>query len=626
MSLFCGWLAADENNSGKQVVGAMQRALRVHPGQAEAIWQSANLTVGLLELPEAEPVESVYAPAVSADRRFWLWMAGEAFDGGGWIKFADATETRTLSFRQRLLEKLLASGVDAISKLDGEYQIALWDSRERELTILNDRFGSLPLYWANTSSGFAFAGGVRGVLMAPGVSAAPDTEAIREAVSFGGYRLGDRTNVAAVKMVAGASVVSVRNGLPSFRRYWHWRDIPPVNQRPIPELIEELHGHWQLAIKRRLAGAKRPGQTLSGGLDSRAILAEAAPQTDSWTAITYGVAGCDDERYARRAAEAVGASWMFQELYGQGDLDSAGWLEQRTRYIQQADGLMDLTDSMHLETLPLQAKTIDTHLSGYIGDAVSGPTFNEVTTPEDVLRKLPYYGTELGLDYSEAVALAETMVEHLSGAPARFALFDHKLPQATNRWCAAWRPWLRVRRPFTDYAFFDFCQGLPTVVRGELNLHERWLRSKYPTCFSSIPNQKTGMPILTPNWLLQAERARRFAWKKVQPTLAQLSLPVRPRVRNYTADEIYWRTPKARQRIEGAILDPDSISCRVLGRDKVTALVQRWFDQAAAPTQVIGAMYVYEMYHRALPAVLKTAAATSFNLAAQAASTDNKGL
>jgi len=106
------WLLSDESNflnsSGSFVVGAMLRALRVHSGQTEAVWQSANLAVGLLELPEAEPIETIYAPAVSADGRFWLWMAGEAFDGGGWIEFTDATETRTLAFRQRLLATMLA--------------------------------------------------------------------------------------------------------------------------------------------------------------------------------------------------------------------------------------------------------------------------------------------------------------------------------------------------------------------------------------------------------------------------------------------------------------------------------------------------------------------------------------
>src|SRR5262249_19531203 len=152
------------------------------------------------------------------DGRHYLWMAGEAFDGGGLIEEVDAGRSRTLAFRCALLARLLERGADAIGQLDGEYQIVLWDARERRLVLLNDRFGGLPLYWARSPDGFAFAGGVRGVLMAPGVPRDPDPEAIRESVTFGGFRLGDRTNVAAVKMLPGASVVTVEDGRPTFRR------------------------------------------------------------------------------------------------------------------------------------------------------------------------------------------------------------------------------------------------------------------------------------------------------------------------------------------------------------------------------------------------------------------------
>ena len=56
----------------------------------------------------------------------------------------------------------LAAMSRAIRGLDGEYQIALWDRAERTLLLLVDRFAALPLYWARSRQGFAFAGGVRG--------------------------------------------------------------------------------------------------------------------------------------------------------------------------------------------------------------------------------------------------------------------------------------------------------------------------------------------------------------------------------------------------------------------------------------------------------------------------------
>jgi hypothetical protein len=72
---------------------------------------------------------------------------------------------------------------------------------------------------------------------------------------------------------------------------------------------------------------------------------------------------------------------------------------------------------------------------------------------------------------------------------------------------------------------------------------------------------------------------------------------------------VHWRTPSARARIESAILRADSISCEVFGRDRVKNVVQAWFERLEAPTQVIGALFVYETYHRDLAAALRSACA-----------------
>ncbi|MFQ5668739.1 MAG: hypothetical protein ACE5I7_20240, partial [Candidatus Binatia bacterium] len=294
MTILCGWLTGGSDTDGGAVVADMGRALRVNATQSWGCWSAPGLTVGLLELPAPEPAAQLYAPATEGDGRYHLWMAGEAFAGNGLISVPHVDHTRTLAFRQTLLARLLEHGLDTVADLDGEYQIVFWDAQERALVIVNDRFGGLPLYWAQSARGFAFAGGVRGVLMAPDVRADPDTEALREAVTFGGFRLGDRTNVAAVKMLPGASVMTVRGTSVAIRPYWKWNAIRPVAGYSLADIIETVSSLWRRAVHRRLHGAKRPGQTLSGGLDSRAILAEATPRVPRWTAITYGVPGCDD--------------------------------------------------------------------------------------------------------------------------------------------------------------------------------------------------------------------------------------------------------------------------------------------------------------------------------------------
>ncbi|MFI5177451.1 MAG: asparagine synthase-related protein [Vicinamibacterales bacterium] len=592
MSQVFGWVPIDGGGDLRDVAVGMAAALRVDEGQRIGVWTSPGVAIGVIEPPAMSDDADNRAPAVSADGRFLLWMAGEAYvSGDAALPLGNAAASRTPAFRRALLDRWLHAGVDVIQRLDGEYQIAVWDTRDRVLSLINDRFGGLMWYWAQSPSGFAFAGGVRGVLMAPGVRRDADLDALREAATFGGFRLADRTNVTSVRMVAGATVQTIRSGARTTSRYWTWTDVPAQPARDVRDLIPEVHARWQHAVARRMTDRARYGQTLSGGLDSRAILAEAAPGR-SWTAITYGVPGCDDAALAARAAAAVGASWEFQPLYA-GD-----WLADRSAHIQSTDGLIELGDLMHLESLPLQRARFDVNMSGYIGDAVSGPTYGAIASAEDALLAFPYYGASISLPYEAAIARVRALAGDLH-IPPRFFMFEHKMPQSTNRWIAAWRPWLRVRKPFVDYAFFDLCQGLPGAIRVEGRLHERWLRARYPGCFASIPNQKTGMPVLTPRWRIQAARLRRGAWARL---VTYLPPTVRPasRIRNYADNDRVWRQPGTVDAITSTILKPDGLAVCVFGREPLSALLALWVATAAAPAQVIGALYVFEMYHERL--------------------------
>jgi asparagine synthase (glutamine-hydrolysing) len=602
VSQIFGWVPADPAASAAAVVDRMAAALRVDDGQRIGCWIFSGLGIGVIEPPALPDDACDIEPASTADRRFLLWMAGEAFvSHDPKLPLRDAAESRTRAFRRALLDRWLEAGVEAVRSLDGEYHIAVWDAQARALAILNDRFGGLPLYWARGPRGCAFAGGVRGVLMAPDVPRTPDVEALREAVTFGGYRLEDRTNVESVRMVDGATLQTIGHNARTAARYWNWRDIPEQPTHDVREIVPRVHERWRQAVARRLTDRARYGQTLSGGLDSRAILAEAARGRE-WTAITYGVPGCDDAIYAERAAAAVGAIWTFMPLY------DGNWLEARSAHIQATDGLIDLGDLAHMQSLPLQRSRFDVHLSGYVGDAVSGPTFAAVRTPDDVVASLPYYGASISMPYDAASARARELIGALGGAAARFATLANKLPQSTNRWTAAWRPWLRVRKPFVDYAFFDLCQGLPPAVRVEGRLHERWLRTAYPDCFASIPNQKTGLPILAPDWRVQGARIGRGArarLRRVMPARFRSA----PRIRSYQDNDRVWRQPGTIDAITAPLLHADALCAGVFRRERIAALVEAWKARAAAPAQVIGALYVFETYHRELGRTLAAAAA-----------------
>ena len=591
-----GWLSGGPSET-RSVLSSMASALRVTSDERITTWSSGTFGIGIVERPFGD--DDSRMPARAADGT-QLWMSGEAFDWPSHGGIRNAGESRTAEFRTRLLDAINARGTAAIADLDGEYQIAVWNPHHRSLTLLNDRFGALPLYIGSSPHGTAFGGGVRGVLVAPGISLEPDTEAIREAVSFGGYRLGSRTNVRDVWMIPPATTTTVTLGKVTQKRYWTWSELQDGDATDALGLRDDAHRRWRASIGKRLDGSRRPGLTLSGGLDSRAILAEASHHERPVSALTYGVPCADDVRIAQRAARAVGATWELFPLY------TEGWLERRTNRIHETDGLMDLVDLMHTEVLERLPSLFDVYLSGYIGDVVAGSTWFFENRAEDLLGTLPYYGGPLGMSFDEAVIKAEELIARTPGAP-RFAAYEHKAPQSTNRITAAARPYITVRRPFVDYAFFEVCQRQSPQWRARHGWREQWLLSSYPELFARIPNQQTGVPPGSSRARWHATRVARFGWRRVLRAARAAGLPVNVPDRSFHPDERFWSRPAERSRIEGTILRGQSISCDVFGRARVQSVLRDFFERGAAPVQVIGALYVFEHYHQTLAASLSGA-------------------
>jgi asparagine synthase (glutamine-hydrolysing) len=301
--------------------------------ERDSVWELGGGAVGANDLVPPAP------PLVSADRRHHLWGVGEIFSGLLGVPLPATLQDPAV--RRALLRALLHDGAAALAHVNGEFQVALWDEVEGTLLLAADRFGCVPIYWTLTPGRFVFGPTVDQLLPVPGVGTAPDEDAIREAVTFGGFRLADRTSVRGVRMLRGGRVLVLENGAVTERRYWKWPPPPEPTTRTLDLLVQEAYERWQGAIRRRLHGAARPGGTLSGGLDSRAIMAEARAQGATWRALTYGIPRCDDARLARRAAAAAGAEWRFAALY-EGD-----WLARRTTYVAQTDGLVQLADLMH---------------------------------------------------------------------------------------------------------------------------------------------------------------------------------------------------------------------------------------------------------------------------------------
>ncbi len=180
-------------------------------------------------------------------------------------------------------------GIDDFSKISSLCSIngsfALIDIKEDEVTIVSDRFGSIPVFYARLASGeVVISTGYQSLigLLTPEETGTINEEAIYEFLYM--RRLfGTKTYHSNVECLASATCmqVSTKSKKIRMKTYWKPKSEQLSNVRECSQLLEES---LEKAVNRKLADdEKKHGLMLSGGLDSRVLLAIGRDRYTSFT-------------------------------------------------------------------------------------------------------------------------------------------------------------------------------------------------------------------------------------------------------------------------------------------------------------------------------------------------------
>ena len=187
-------------------------------------------------------------------------------------------------------EVLLAAwaqwGVKALDRFNGMFAFAIWDKRERSLTLARDRYGIKPLYYARVGGTFLFGSEVKAILAHGAYRTTLDKEALLEYVTFQNF-FTDRTLFRDVCVLPAGSYLTVtRAARPA--RYWDFHFQEPSRPGSDAEYVEELDRLFRQAVKRQLVSDVDVGAYLSGGMDSGSITALAATELPYIKTFTTG--------------------------------------------------------------------------------------------------------------------------------------------------------------------------------------------------------------------------------------------------------------------------------------------------------------------------------------------------
>lgn len=187
----------------------------------------------------------------------------DATPGGPW-------RSRDSDTRQ-LHQALQRSDLSVLRACRGQYSLAHYSERDHRLLLSTDLLGIRPIYFAWLDDMFVFASALRVLLALPGMSPALDSRGATELLLLKAPLQG-RSPYCGVHLLGAAECLSLMPDRQRTHISQRWDDVP-VTFTSRGAAVDALHAAFVAAVKRRAQGDHATAAFLSGGLDSRLIVA-----------------------------------------------------------------------------------------------------------------------------------------------------------------------------------------------------------------------------------------------------------------------------------------------------------------------------------------------------------------
>ena len=244
-------------------------------------WFSAdrNVALGHRRLAIIDPGAGGYQPMLSHDGRHVIVYNGEIYN---FLELRRELEALGKNFRtQSDTEVILAAWriwqEGMLSRFNGMWALAIFDTETKELFLARDRFGIKPLLYALSPDRLVFASEHHALVESGLITTSLDIDVARrlmlDAFSIEG---SERTLCREVRRLQAGHFMRLRQGRLEIRRWWctldHLPDVPSTET----ERVERFGELFRNAVALRMRSDVPIGTCLSGGFDSSAVICSMA--------------------------------------------------------------------------------------------------------------------------------------------------------------------------------------------------------------------------------------------------------------------------------------------------------------------------------------------------------------
>jgi asparagine synthase (glutamine-hydrolysing) len=488
------------------------------------------------------------------------------------------------------------------SGLNGRFHGVLADRNRGATTLFNDRYGMHRLYYHESKDTFYFAAEAKAILAVRPELRNVNPRSLGEFVACGCV-LENRTLFEDVQVLPPAAAWVFRGGSIE-RKENYFRPQEWENQDLLePEsYYEELRGVFSRNLPRYFDGQQPIGMSLTGGLDTRMIMAWRKPAPGSLPCYSFGgtVRDCQDVVIARQVAHACEQS---HEMIPVGEEFVSQFAQYAERSVYLTDGCTAVNRAADLYVNERAREIAPVRMTGNYGGEVLRCI--RAFKPMEPLPGL--FRPELATYFRQA---AETYAGILRSHPLSFAVFQ-QAPWHHYGLLALEETQLSLRTPYLDNDFVrtvfrapesacvnnDVCLRL--IADGDSTL--RRLRTD-----RGVGGNGTRISAAASRRLLEFTFKAEYAYDSGMPQwLARVDHLFSPlhleRLflgRHKICHFRIWYRDALSEYVRETLLDPRSLSRPYLQRTKLEAIVQGHLKGDRNYTSEIHLLLTLELLHR----------------------------
>jgi asparagine synthase (glutamine-hydrolysing) len=342
-----------------------------------------------------------------------------------------------------------------LEELNGWFSGLLIDLQRQKFILFNDRYGVNRLYYHEDARGLYFSSEAKALLkILPGTRRL-DLRSLGEFLCCEAI-LENRSLFSSISLLPGGSAWVFSRGEPVKKKAYFkregWESQPELSECDFYEKLKET---WTRVLPRYFRGKQPIGLSLTGGVDSRMILAWAPRTRGTLPCYTWGgeYRDCADVKIARRTAQLCQQPHKTITV-GAGFLSQFPNLAESAVYI--SDGTMDVTGSIDLYVQRLARQIAPVRVSGVCG----GEILRRLVMFKPDPPEQGVFESELERSIQEA---ATTYAEELQGHRLSFTSFKQAPWYMASKF-AVERSQVTYRSPYFDNELVALAYQTPATL------------------------------------------------------------------------------------------------------------------------------------------------------------------